>query len=733
MADLLKELNSHQQKAVAAPPGPVLVLAGPGSGKTRVLTYRIAYLIAVLGFSPHQIMAVTFTNKAAREMKSRVEGLLGEKAEGVWLGTFHAICGRILRREASYLPIDRNYVIFDSDDQLSLIKRVIREMGLNTKDYNPHQVHAKISKAKNDLIIPEEYILLSHRDEVIKRIYQAYQDYLVTSNAMDFDDMLLYTARLLEMHPEVREKYARRFQHILVDEFQDTNQAQYYLLYHLAYIHQHLFVVGDEDQSIYRWRGADYHNVQRFENDFPKMNKILLEKNYRSTQSILDAAVAVINENPNRTEKALFTDRGKGDAIVVHEAGDDLEEAGYVVDAIVRQLMLNKAKESDFAIMYRTNAQSRLLEEAFRRENMSYRLVGTQRFYGRREVKDLIAYLRLIYNPQDEVSLARTINLPSRGIGTVTQEKLRRRARQCGLSSGIVLLEMRTDAGEPHRDVLGLAAERLKPFSGMLLEWRKVLNTVPLTELFDRVIEDTGYDMYIKSESDALRDRWANVVELRQVLLEYEDAGLGAFLEAMALVADQDTLPDSLDAPTLLTLHAAKGLEFSQVFIIGLDEYYLPHSRSRDDPEAMAEERRLFYVGMTRAKDRLTLLRAHRRRSPYGSYETMQPSRFLEALPRDLIQGRISSRRRDRQTFDMRAFQWDRQVGSFNEKKTISPTRSVTQQFFPKMRVMHPVYGEGKVKASRLEYGDETVEVYFEGLGLKALVASMSNLEILKD
>lgn len=733
MADLLKELNAQQQKAVASPPGPVLVLAGPGSGKTRVLTFRIAYLIAALGVSPHQIMAVTFTNKAAREMKNRVEGLLGGKAEGVWLGTFHAICGRILRREASLLPINRNYVIFDSDDQLSLIKKVIREMGLNTKDYSPHQVHGKISKAKNDLIIPEEYIILSHRDEMIKLIYMAYQDYLVTSNAMDFDDMLLYTARLLETHPEVREKYARRFQHILVDEFQDTNQAQYYLLYHLASIHQHLFVVGDEDQSIYRWRGADYHNVQRFENDFPKMKKILLEQNYRSTQSILDAAVAVINENPNRTEKALFTGRGKGHTIVVQEAGDDLEEASYVVDTILRQIMQNKAKESDFAIMYRTNAQSRLLEEAFRRENMAYRLVGTQRFYGRREVKDLIAFLRLIYNPQDEVSLARTINLPSRGIGAITLEKLRRRARQSELSSGVVLLALMTDAGDPHQDALGSAADRLKPFAGMLSEWRKNLDQETLTELFDRIIEDTGYDGYIKNESDVLQDRWANVQELRQVLLEYEDAGLGAFLEAMALVADQDTLPDSLDAPTLLTLHAAKGLEFLQVFIIGLDEYYLPHSRSRDDPEAMAEERRLFYVGMTRAKDRLYLLRANRRRSPYGSYETMQPSRFLEALPRSLLHGRISSRRRNRQSFDMRTFQWDRQYRSYGDKKSKSPTQMITQQFFPKMRVSHPVYGEGLVKASRLEYGDETVEVYFEGLGLKALVASLSNLEILED
>ncbi|MEA3327349.1 MAG: UvrD-helicase domain-containing protein [Chloroflexota bacterium] len=729
----MSELNSQQQKAVATPPGPVLVLAGPGSGKTRVLTYRIAYLIAAQGISPHQILAVTFTNKAAREMENRVAGLLEGRAEGVWLGTFHAICGRILRREASYLPIDHNYVIFDTDDQLSLIKRVIREKGMNTKDYNPRQVHTRISKAKNDLISSEGYPLLSHRDEMIKVIYQAYQDYLVVSNALDFDDMLLYTANLLEKHPEVRKKYAKRFQHILVDEFQDTNQAQYFLLYHLASIHQNIFVVGDEDQSIYRWRGADYRNVQRFEKDYPDMNKILLEQNYRSTQTILDTAVAVINENPNRTEKVLFSDRGTGHEIVVYEAGDDLEEASYVVDTIKRQIMLGKAKESDFAIMYRTNAQSRLLEEAFRRENMAYRLVGTQRFYGRREVKDLISFLRLIYNPKDEVSLARTINLPHRGIGAVTLEKLRRRARQSGLSSGEVLLGLLTDESRSHQVALERAAERLKPFANMLSNWRENLNKVSLTGLFDLILQDTGYDVYIKNESDALQDRWANVEELRQVLQEYEERGLAEFLEAMALVADQDTLPEKLDAPTLLTLHAAKGLEFPQVFIIGLDEYYLPHSRSRDDPEAMEEERRLFYVGLTRAKDRLYLLRAHRRRSPYGSYETMQPSRFLDSLPEELILGQISKRREGRQAYDMRVLQWDRQYGSNQRQKKSSPPQAITQRFSPEMRVSHPVYGEGLVRASRLEYGDETVEVYFEGLGLKALVASMSNLEILED
>jgi len=733
MVDLLKTLNPQQQKAVAVPPGPVIVLAGPGSGKTRVLTYRIAYLIAALGIPPYQILAVTFTNKAAREMEARVSDLLGGKAQGLWLGTFHAICGRILRREAAHLPIDHNFVIFDADDQLALIKRVIDEKKINNKDYRPRVIHAAISKAKNDLITPDEFPVLSHRDEVIKIIYQAYQGYLVASNAMDFDDMLLYTVTLMESNPDLRKKYAQRFRHVLVDEFQDTNQAQYYLLHYLASVHQNIFVVGDEDQSIYRWRGADYRNIQRFTNEYKGAQKILLEQNYRSTQTILDAAVAVIDENANRTKKDLFSDRGRGEKIVLYEAGDDHEEADYVVDTIARQVKLGEARESDFAIMYRTNAQSRLLEEAFRRANMSYRLVGAQRFYGRREVKDMIAFLKVIYNPKDEVSLARVINLPPRGIGSVTLEKLQTRASRAGLSSGEVLLTLRTEKGQSHESILGRAAGRLLPFANMLRGWRNILDSVPLTTLFDQVLLDTGYESYIKDQGDEELDRFSNVLELRSVLLEYEGQGLGDFLEAMALVADQDTLPESLDAPTMMTLHTAKGLEFPQVFIIGLDEHYLPHSRSRDDPEEMSEERRLFYVGMTRAKNRLYILRARRRRSPYGSYETMQASRFLEAIPENLTRGNFNTTVNRRESYDYLAYQWDRTYGSVDKRRKSSPLQMPTQRFFPEMRVEHPVYGEGIVRNSRMEFGDETVEVYFEGLGLKALVASMSSLEILED
>lgn len=758
MPDLLSELNPQQQAAVAAPPGPMLVLAGPGSGKTRVLTYRIAYLIAALDVPAYQIMAVTFTNKAAREMGHRIEGLLGEKAQGLWLGTFHAICGRFLRREAEHLPVDGNFVIFDADDQLALIKRVIKENRLNEKDYNPRQVLSRISTAKNDLLGPEDYPLESYRDETIQALYKAYQDYLVASNAMDFDDMLLYTAKLLENLPEIRQRYAQRFKHILVDEFQDTNYVQYVLIRQLASYYKNLFLVGDEDQAIYGWRGADIKNIQRFLDDFSHPGEKIIEQNYRSTNSILKAAMAVINpktivlkqnyqstqniidassaiieENSKRSEKRLFSQRGEGELVVFYEALDDHDEAAYVVDTIAQQVVSGKANESDFAIMYRTNAQSRLLEEAFRRANMSYRLVGAQRFYGRREVKDLISFLRLIYNPKDEVSLNRVINLPPRGIGSVTLEKLQKAARHAGVSSGEVLLSFNTQGSLVDVESLGVAAGRLKFFSHLLADWRESLDKVPLTTLFDQVILETEYEAYIKADSDELQDRWANILELRGVLLEYEDRGLAEFLEAMALVADQDTLPDTIDAPTLLTLHAAKGLEFPQVFIIGLDEYYLPHSRSRDDPDALAEERRLFYVGMTRAEDRLYLVRAVRRRSPYGSYETMLPSRFLADIPPELIKGRISQADVWENTYDVNQYQWDKPYGATPKKKAAKTIEYINQKFYPEMRVQHPAYGEGVVRNSRLEYGDETVEVYFEGLGLKALVASLSSLEILEE
>jgi DNA helicase-2/ATP-dependent DNA helicase PcrA len=740
--DVLAELNPQQKQAVTCPPGPVLVLAGPGSGKTRVLAHRIAYLVGQLGVRPYTILAVTFTNKAAREMQSRVEKLLGSSMQGIWLGTFHSICARILRRETDYLPVKPNFVIFDDDDQQALVKRAIRELNLNEKLYRPTSIHGDISKAKNDLFTPDNYPTINYRDEVVKRVYARYQELLVASNAVDFDDLLLYTAHLLEENPSIREKYGRRFQQILVDEFQDTNQAQYLLLRHLASVHRNLFVVGDEDQSIYRWRGADYRNVLRFEEDYHDGQKILLEQNYRSTQTVLNAARAVIDRNSNRTRKELFSDRGTGQKIVLYEASDDYAEAAFVVDTIAQKVGTRIAKAGDFAVMYRTNAQSRLLEEAFLRAGMPYRLVGAQRFYGRREVKDIIAYLRVVHNPDDEVSLGRIINVPPRGIGDKTMVGLQLVAQQTRQSAGQVLIDLATNGPDSPRwkSFSGRGAVPLADFGSLLLEWHGVKDRTSLPGLFDRVTEDTGYHQYIDDQSEEGQDRWGNVLELRRIAVEYEERGLVDFLENIALVSDQDMVPETASAPTLLTLHAAKGLEFPEVMIVGLDEGLLPHSRSRDDPEELAEERRLFYVGLTRARDQLYLVRAERR-GTRGSYEDTLPSSFLEDLPDELLseKRRFSGfrQRHEDSIWQNRASSWQGR-GSRGSGRTAYPagmpaSNPILQpRYTSNMRVSHVVWGEGWVLESRIEDGDETVDVSFDSVGFKRLVASLANLTIIE-
>ncbi len=422
--DLLEGLNPQQRQAVTAPPGPILVLAGPGSGKTRVLTHRIAYLVQDLNVPPSQIMAVTFTNKAARAMRSRLEMLVAPSSgrEAVSLGTFHALCARMLRRESERLPFGRDFVIFDDTDQLSLIRQSLKEMNLDPKQVSPGQVLALISRAKNELIEPEDFAASSYIGEVAKRAYQRYQQLLLQNNALDFDDLLLCAVRLVRDHEEVRLAYRRRFPHLLVDEFQDTNTVQYQWLRHLAGDQPDLYAVGDADQSIYRWRGADVRNVRRFQEDYPHAQVFLLEQNYRSTQTILDAAMGVIDRQPGRPRKRLFTDRGQGELVSIHEAYDEADEAQYVIETLVTGVAAGDWGLGDVAVMYRTNAQSRSLEEAFLRHNLAYRLVGAQRFYGRREIKDLIAYLRLIHNPADQVSLLRVLNTPPRGLGAKTIE-----------------------------------------------------------------------------------------------------------------------------------------------------------------------------------------------------------------------------------------------------------------------------------------------------------------------
>lgn len=723
--EILGDLNPQQQQAVYAGYGPILILAGPGSGKTRVLTRRIAYLISQMGVRPYNILAVTFTNKAAREMEERIIRLIGEDIQGMTIGTFHATCARILRRESGNLPFESNFVIYDADDQISIVKQALKEVQIDDKKYRPAGVHASISRAKNELILPDDFPVNTYRDEVVKRVYRHYQNLLLKNNALDFDDLLLWTAYLLEEHTGIREKYSRRYEHILVDEFQDTNLAQYLLLNHLSAFHRNIFVVGDTDQSIYRWRGADYRNLLRFENDYPDLQTILLEQNYRSTQEILDVAMAVINRHPLRTRKHLFTSRASGSKVIQYEVFDDKEEAKFVVDTIASLVARNKTSPGDFAVMYRTNAQSRMIEEVFLKASLPYKLVGAQRFYGRREVKDIIAYLRFVHNPDDEISLSRIINVPRRGIGDKTLFALYTLSQQINRTSGDIIVEL----GEKRDSSLqnkfsGRALVNLKPFGALLNKWINLKKQLTPLELMDAIISDVDYQEYIDDGSDEGRDRWENVQELRRLAYEYQDNGLEFFLERVALVSDQDTLESTTSVPTLLTLHAAKGLEFGIVMIVGLNEGTLPHSRSFDDEEEMLEERRLFYVGITRAKDQLYLIHPQNKTS-FGYPEPVLPSRFMDDIPPDLLEESMSSQAYPglRHSIQSHSTIW----GNANTGEA-----PYEKKYNPGQRVQHPEWGEGMVLNSRIEGSDEIVDIFFEAVGLKRVVASLAQLVIIE-
>ncbi len=737
--DFLDKLNPQQRKAVTAADGPILVVAGPGSGKTRVLTQRIAYLIASEGVRPWNILAVTFTNKAAKEMAERVKRLLPDQAtDGIMLGTFHSICARILRREVEYLPLESNFVIFDSDDQERIVKSIIKEFNLNDKLYRAVSIHAAISRAKNELLGPEDYPINVYRDEVIKRVYVEYQKRLIASNAVDFDDLLVYTARLMEDNLTVRDKYAQKFRHVLVDEFQDTNLAQYALVKQLASHHKNIFCVGDPDQSVYAWRGADYRNLQKFEQDFPEAEVVLLEQNYRSHQNILDVATSVIDRarTPNRIKKKLFSDRGAGEKIFYHEAYNDYDEAAFVVDTIAQLVLSKQFEPGDCAVMYRANAMSRLLEEAFLQARLSYKLVGAQRFYGRREVKDVIAFMRLVHNPSDEAALGRVINVPPRGIGDKTLTTLYMVARQNEITPGAVLLDLARGAESPfYKSFTGRAALPLADFGGMFAKWRAAAPTSTIVELFDRIVRDINYKAFIlDDETEESQERWENVEELKRLALEYSDRTLDDFLENIALVADQDTITDA-NAPTLLTLHAAKGLEFGAVFIVGLDDGIIPHSRSFDEPEQMEEERRLFYVGITRAKDKLYLLRALKR-GGRGVTEDTEPSRFLEDLPAELLVGKTRTGR-PTTTFSSTHSYYRTPTATESKYSVPPPSRSapvakpISNRFSSGDRVKHQSFGEGIVQESRIQDGDEIVVIEFKSVGLKRLATSLAKLEII--
>ncbi len=741
---LIKSMNSQQAAAIIAGPGPILVMAGPGSGKTSVLTRRIAYLIHEHRVPHHRIMAVTFTNKAAGEMRARIEKLLGFPLRGLQAGTFHATCARFLRMEVESIDYKRDYVIYDSDDQQSLIKQVMKRLDIDPKRYNPRVILAAISRAKDEMILPHEFQSEDYFSEIVKQVYGWYQAALRDANAMDFDDLLLNMVLLLRDNDILRQKYQSRFEYVLVDEFQDTNKAQYELVRYFAAPQNNVFAVGDEDQAIYAFRGADRRNVLRYRDDYSKTAVILLEQNYRSTQNILDVARAVIDRNRNRIPKALHTDKGRGKPIQVHEAYDERYEAEYVLEQIHRLRLQQGCDYRDFAVMYRTNAQSRAMEQAFVSEGVPYMLVGGVGFYKRREVKDLLAYLRLIHNPDDRVSFERVINVPKRGIGKKSLGSFTDWVTRANMTISEALNRLFYDDPAP---LSAAARKKFVSFAEWLLSWQEMAKVGDLLTMFDDITAKTDYFAYLDDISrlpEEAADRADNVRELRG-LLQYaleDDQPLHEFLAEQSLVADVDSLQGDTDAVTLMTLHAAKGLEYPVVFITGLEMGILPHFRSFEEKEGIEEERRLFYVGVTRAQQMLYLSYAFRRALYNGGGALTNPSEFLADLPLHLLDGSpttLANLRRSqfyespprpdnpvsRLERDLRANTVSKSDSQLRKKIIPFPGNSQPQDdssgFKIGNRVFHPRFGAGKVIG--IESDGDIVSVLFAGHGLKKIVA----------
>jgi DNA helicase-2/ATP-dependent DNA helicase PcrA len=718
--DILAELNPAQREAVETISGPVLILAGPGSGKTRVITHRIAYLIKVCGVSPRRIMAVTFTNKAAREMEERLRRLVGGSVEELTIGTFHAICARILRREGKAIGISSGFVIYDEEDQMSLIKRSLEQLDLDPKQYAPKAIRSAITAAKSRLITPAEYLPRSYFEEVVRRVYERYQQLLGESNALDFDDLLLKTVHLFREQPQILSRYQSRYLHLQVDEFQDTNLVQYELIKQLAAKHRNICVVGDPDQSIYSWRFADLRNILNFEKDYPEAKVVLLEQNYRSTKLILETASCIIAASQQRKPKGLWTENETGVLPEVVETYTEQEEAQFVVSEIENLVSRGEFRRGDCAVMYRTNAQSRVLEEAFIRYGVPYKLVAGTRFYERREVKDVIAYLRLIQNPYDSVSLLRIINVPPRGIGQRTLAELAQWARSRGVAEYRALEMLAGEGKNAEIPFSPRTVRALGDFLKMMEGFRARSRELDLVSLFDQVVEASGYKEYILNGADG-EERWENILELRTVAQEYRELsppeGLAAFLEGVTLVSDVDSLDESTDAVTLITLHQAKGLEFPVVFIIGMEDGILPHIRSFDDPEQMEEERRLCYVGITRAKKRLYLVRAFRR-SLMGSSAINKPSRFLKDIPPHLVSAGAMWQGEESQLATA-MYSWNRMAAPKVEVEELRPGD----------HVHHAQFGEGVVVSYKPLSDDAEVVVAFDGAGVKKLLMSFAKLE----
>ena len=691
----LDTLNKEQKEAVLKTDGALLVLAGAGSGKTRVLTTRIAYLIEDKKVSPYEILAITFTNKAAKEMKDRLIKLIGEVAKNIQVSTFHSFGLKIVRENCELLGYDHNFVILDSDDTLTVIKRILKELNLDPKIYNPTAIKNKISGCKNELITPDGYerFAVSEYEKVVLEVYRRYSKTLQRNNSLDFDDLLVLPLKLFQEHKEVLEKYQNRFRYVLIDEYQDTNEAQYLLSKMISAKYKNICVVGDPDQAIYSWRGANYKNILNFEKDYKDSTTILLEENYRSTKNILDAANCVIKNNQGRKEKNLWSKNGDGDKLTYYRAYDEREEAQYVIREI-KKMLTNGVKEEEIAVLYRTNAQSRILEEEFLKANLPFRVVGSFYFYARKEIKDLIAYLRLIHNEKDNVSLLRIINTPKRGIGLKTIQNLIEKADREETS----IYEAITNGKELE-------------FKKIIEDLKKVSDSVTLTELVDKVLDASGMKKELENEKSLEADiRLENLEEFKSITKSFEERegviSLEEFLLEVSLVSDVEEYKDGHDRISLMTVHSVKGLEFDNVFVVGLEEGIFPHMNSLMDSQQLEEERRLCYVAITRARKKLYLVNA-RRRVLFGKDQVNPASRFIQEIDSNLVESNQKEEKKEEKfdkTETIRKEAIDYQVGDY---------------------VYHEVFGAGRV----VEVSGSLVSVAFKmPHGIKKLMKNHKSL-----
>ncbi|SKB50174.1 DNA helicase-2 / ATP-dependent DNA helicase PcrA [Acetoanaerobium noterae] len=715
----LTGLNKDQLSAVTRVEGPLLILAGAGSGKTRVITYRIAHMIEDLKISPYSLLAITFTNKAAKEMRERVNSLIGDRAKDMWISTFHSLCVRILRRDIERIGYNRSFVIYDTQDQLSLIKECIKECGLREDSFKPSSVLSAISGAKDKLLNPKAFEARYFNDfrlSKISKVYDLYQRKLKSNNALDFDDLIFKTVELLKTDEFVRDFYQRKFQYVMVDEYQDTNHAQYVLINLLSEMHKNLCVVGDDDQSIYGWRGADIANILDFEKDYKDAFVVKLEQNYRSTEVILDGANSVIKRNLGRKNKKLWTQLKEGEKIKLHKAYDEKDEANFIAREIKKRQEEEDRNLRDFALLYRTNAQSRALEEALIKHSISYKIFGSLKFYDRKEIKDIMAYLRLVQNPLDDLALKRIVNVPKRGIGAKTLEKLEERALVTGESLFGLLHDL------SGFDLSTKVKTTLNKFVMMINSFMDMKEILPLTEFVQKVIDNTRYVDELKAEdTDEARGRIENIEEFKSVVMEFmqnsEEKTLEEFLSSVSLVSDLDSIDEEDDFVTLMTLHSAKGLEFPVVFLAGVEEGIFPISRAMLDENQLEEERRLCYVGMTRAKQILYITYANER-TLYGRRNHAIASRFISEIDESLFEENAKIEKTKPQSL------YDRYKDKYKIGQDDKPKFDGQDDITVGSKIKHPKFGIGMVVA-------KTGTVYtiaFEGQGIKQIDTTFISL-----